>query len=337
MTSRKLFSTFCNKRLSVNGLNKRSVGCYSTSSAERQYIPRRTVMYVPGHDLKKLRKIPQLNTDCAVLECEDGVALSKKAEARVNICQILEEIDFGPIDCAVRVNSVSSGLIEEDLKIILSAKKLPQTVLIPKVDNIDELNYFTDIMKREINRRKETNYRPYLITFIESGQAVMNMVDIIKTGLRFSEEGVYLLDGVVFGSDDFCADIGATRTSEAGELIYARQKIVMTAKAFRLQAIDMVSIDIKDQESLERQSLEGARMGYTGKQIIHPSQIDTVNTAFTPSHDKVEWATQLLDAFNTHHQSGQGAFTFRGSMIDMPLVLQARNILQLVKNIQRKQ
>lgn len=72
-------------------------------------------------------------------------------------------------------------------------------------------------------------------------------------------------------------------------------------------------------------------MGFTGKQVIHPSQIATVQNAFTPSADKVQWARSLTEAFQAHQQSGQGAFTFRGQMIDMPLLLQARNILQLVQ------
>ena len=88
---------------------------------------------------------------------------------------------------------------------------------------------------------------------------------------------------------------------------------------------------LQDMEGLIRQSAEGARMGYTGKQVIHPIQIEAVQNAFTPSEEKIEWARQLVDAFDAHQQTGQGAFTFRGHMIDMPLLLQAKNVLQTAR------
>lgn len=143
----------------------------------------------------------------------------------------------------------------------------------------------------------------------------------------------FILEGIVFGSDDYLANIGGERTKDAKELLYARQKLVLVAKAFQLQAIDLVHIDYKDTETLKEQSLEGARMGYTGKQVIHPIQVPIVQDAFSPSQIKVEWATELIKAFEEHQQSGKGAFTFRGNMIDMPLLRQAKNIVQLQQHI----
>ncbi|XP_071113257.1 citramalyl-CoA lyase, mitochondrial-like isoform X1 [Haliotis cracherodii] len=309
--------------------------CYSDRAKayhERPYIPRRTLMYVPGHDVKKLRKVPNLGVDCAVLECEDGVALNKKAEARENIRQMLDEVDFSGVDCALRVNSVSSGLVEQDLKVIFKADRLPQTILLPKVDTVEDLTQFTDLLRAVTADRK--GYCPYLLTYVESAQGVLNMQDVLQKARQYSTQGVFHMDGVVFGSDDFCADIGAVRTTDARELTYARQKVVMVAKAFRLQAIDLVFIDIKDTESLRHQSLEGARLGYTGKQVVHPGQVSTVRDAFTPSGERVQWAMELVAAFEQHQDSGKGAFTFHGNMIDMPLLLQAKNTLKIVKNIE---
>lgn len=105
--------------------------------------------------------------------------------------------------------------------------------------------------------------------------------------------------------------------------------MVAVAKAFQLQAIDLVHIDYKDLDGLKRQSEEGAKMGFTGKQVIHPSQIPIVQKAFSPTQEKVAWATELIEQFREHEESGRGAFTFRGSMIDMPLVKQAQNIVNM--------
>lgn len=292
-------------------------------------------MYVPGHDMKKLRKIPKLGVDCAVLECEDGVALNKKAEARENIRMALEELgEVGGVDLAVRVNSVSSGLLEEDLHVVMSAKRLPATILLPKTNSVDDIVLFTDCLRSALGDRTQ-GYCPHLITYVESAEGLMNMKDILRQAETFSREGIYHLDGVVFGSDDYCADIGAIRTVDATELTYARQKIVMVAKAYRIQAIDMVFTDFKDEKGLRQQSEQGARTGYTGKQVIHPNQVIPVCEAFTPRPELVEWATELIAAFEKHQEGGQGAFTFRGHMVDMPLLLQAKNIVQTVRNIHK--
>ena len=129
------------------------------------------------------------------------------------------------------------------------------------------------------------------------------------------------------------ADIGAVRTESNQELLYARQKIVTHAKAFGLQAIDLVHIKYKDLEGLHKQSIEGANMGFSGKQVIHPSNIPIVHEAFSPSNQQVEWASQLIKEFREHEKTGKGAFTFRGAMIDMPLVKQANNILIMTEKI----
>ena len=118
--------------------------------------------------------------------------------------------------------------------------------------------------------------------------------------------------------------------------MFARQSIVIHCKAYGLQAIDMVHIDYKDLERLREESIEGARMGFTGKQVIHPDQIDIVNEAFSPSPEKVEWAKELVAAFEEQSNEGIGAITFRGQMIDMPLVKQAFNVLTMAEATKSK-
>merc|ERR1712226_1568578 len=157
--------------------------------------------------------------------------------------------------------------------------------------------------------------------FIESARSLIDMDSICKAAVEIGESsGVFVPEAVVFGSDDFAADIGATRTKECAELLAARQQVVLVAKAHRLQAIDCVYIDYKDSEGLQRQATEGARWGFTGKQVIHPGQVDIVQAAFIPSPDRVEWATELLEQHRLQQEEGRGAFTFRGAMIDMPTV-----------------
>ncbi|XP_034142614.1 citramalyl-CoA lyase, mitochondrial isoform X4 [Esox lucius] len=272
-------------------------GCrgHHIAGTNLRYVPRRAILYCPGNDERKLKKLVSLKgLDCAVLDCEDGVALTKKTEAREIISRVLSELDLGRTEKCVRVNSVSSGLADVDLEVILQASVLPPALMLPKLEYTGEVQW---VVCEEVRRLAPT------------------------VGLHH--------DGVVFGSDDFCASVGATRTKNAMELLYARQKVVVTSKAFGLQAIDLVHIDYKDQDGLQQQAREGALMGFTGKQVIHPNQIQAVQEEFSPSLERVQWATELIAAFDTHQKQGKGAFTFRGSMIDMPSVKQAQNIITL--------
>ncbi|XP_007227836.3 citramalyl-CoA lyase, mitochondrial isoform X1 [Astyanax mexicanus] len=308
---------------------------HHTPGTSLKYIPRRAVLYVPGNDERKLRKLTSLDVDCAVLDCEDGVALNKKAAARETIPKMLAELQLGRTEKCVRVNSVSSGLAEADLEVILQAEVLPPALMLPKVEDVGEVQWFVDRFQQHLKGRKLME--PIrLVTFVESAVGLLNFKAVCEEIRQLGPKVGLHHDGVVFGSDDFCASIGATRTKDARELLYARQKVVVTTKAFGLQAIDLVYIDYKDGEGLLQQAREGAHMGFTGKQVIHPNQIQTVQEEFSPSPERVKWATELIAAFEEHQKLGKGAFTFHGSMIDMPSLKQAQNIVTLASAVQGK-
>ncbi|XP_054723982.1 citramalyl-CoA lyase, mitochondrial-like [Uloborus diversus] len=292
--------------------------------------PRRAIMYVPAHDMRKIEKIRTTNVDCAVLDCEDGVAFNKKAEARNNIKNISQSYDFGKSEYAVRINSIESKLAGEDISVIFSGERLPETLMVPKVETVDHINW----LRNSLNISDKYLVKPLnLMLFVESAKSLLNLRDICDASIELSKRSPVRFEGFVFGSDDFCADIGATRSTGAQELVTARQLIIIIAKAYKLQAIDMVHIHYKDLEGLERVSLEGANMGFTGKQVIHPNQVAIVQRAFSPSLEKIEWARELIKQFEQHQNEGKGAFTFRGSMIDKPLLLQAENIVNLSKRM----
>nr|KAF6373279.1 citramalyl-CoA lyase [Pipistrellus kuhlii] len=227
--------------------------------------------------------------------------MNKKNEARLRIVKTLEDFDLGPTEKCVRINAVSSGLAEEDLEAVLQSRVLPSSIMLPKVEGPEEIQWA-----------------------------------VCKEAVKAGPPVGLCLDAVVFGGEDFRASIGATSSKEAHDILYARQKIVVVAKAFGLQAVDLVYIDFRDEEGLLRQAREGAAMGFTGKQVIHPNQIAAVQEQFSPSPEKIKWAEELIAAFQEHQQLGKGAFTFRGSMIDMPLLKQAQNIVTLATSIREK-
>lgn len=307
------------------------------SSGSRKNIdtimPRRAILYVPGNDRRKIDKIRTVDVDCAVLDCEDGVAMNMKSEARKLISEINDSVDFGRSEYAVRINSIDSGLAEEDLRSILSSKRLPDTIMIPKIEDQNHVVWINEKLKSYL--KASGDKRLSLVFFIESAKSLLNLRDICEKAQNSLNCPLYQLDGLVFGSDDFCADIGAMRSTEGLELLTARQMFIIIAKCFKLQAIDMVHINYKDLDSLEKVSVTGARMGFTGKQVIHPNQVPIVQKAFSPSEEKIKWARDLIKQFEIHQKEGQGAFTFQGAMIDKPLLLQAQNIINIAKIINK--
>ncbi|XP_068784264.1 citramalyl-CoA lyase, mitochondrial isoform X2 [Struthio camelus] len=273
-------------------------------ASSHKYVPRRAVLYVPADDEKKIRKIPSLNVDCAVLDCEDGVALNRKREARLTVVKTLEEFDFGHAEKCVRINSVSSGLAEQDLEVLLQSRTLPSSMMLPKVENVEEIRWFADKFSHHLQGR--TLVEPMnFIPFVETARGLLSFKAVCEEALRAGSQVGFHLDAVVFGGEDFRASIGATSSKETHDILYARQKIIVTAKAFGLQAIDLVYIDFRDEDGLRKQSREGASMGFTGKQVIHPNQIAVVQEQFSPSPEKIKWAQELISAFEEHQRLGK--------------------------------
>ncbi len=139
------------------------------------------------------------------------------------------------------------------------------------------------------------------------------------------------LEGIIFGAEDFASDIGAIRTQDSNEVLYARSAVVIHAAAFGLQAIDMVFIDFKDRDGLFQEALIGARMGFDGKQIIHPGQVDPVQQAFTPDDAAIGHAKRVIDAFEESQRLGHGAFSLDEKMIDAPIVKSAEKVIVRAK------
>jgi citrate lyase beta subunit len=135
------------------------------------------------------------------------------------------------------------------------------------------------------------------------------------------------LQALIFGAEDLAGDIGATRTPEGWEVFYARSAVVTLAAAFDLQAIDMVYVDFQDIEGLQRESIQGARMGFSGKQVIHPNQVAPVQEAFTPDAAAIAQALRVLQAFERYQEDGYGAFALDGKMVDAPVVKAAERVL----------
>jgi citrate lyase beta subunit len=278
---------------------------------------RRALLYMPGDDRHKIEKALMLGVDCICMDLEDGVALNRKTAARRNVAAALRDLDFGHSEKLVRINPFGSGLETEDIQAVLPFR--PDGIVIPKIESPEQTQWASEkIEAAELAQGWPVN-SIRLISIIENPKAILNLKEIAAAPR---------LDALIFGAEDLAASLGAVRTREAWEVFYARSAVVTAAAAFGLQAIDMVSVDFKNLDALREEALFGARMGYTGKQIIHPNQVAPVQEAFTPDDESIAQAKRLVEAFETLQAQGSGAFALDGRMIDMPLVKAAQNVLE---------
>lgn len=272
---------------------------------------RRAILFIPGDDRRKIEKGAGSGVDAVVLDCEDGVAANRKAEARATIAAALGEVDFGRSERIVRVNPFSTHLTHDDLAAVLPAK--PDAILLPKVESASDIHLIDRMMA-------ETEAA--LLALVETARGVVHLREIAAAA-----ETIPRLQALIFGAEDFAGDIGAVRTASGHEIAYARGAVVVHAKAFGLQAIDMVFLPLDDEAGLRAEARSGRELGYTGKMAIHPRQIAPIHETFIPTAEEIAAAKRLIEAFEAHQAAGRGAFQLDGKMVDMPILRAAQNVI----------
>ncbi|OLZ41612.1 citryl-CoA lyase [Natrinema saccharevitans] len=267
---------------------------------------RRSVLFAPGDEPEIMRKAAASEADVVVFDLEDAVAPADKAAAREAVRDVLDDAAAEPERC-VRVNPVGTSAAT-DLESILEGPQ-PDSVMLPKTESAADVRTVERLLD-------ESDADLPVLSLIESAPGVLRADEIAAAAAT---------DALLFGAEDLAADVGATRTSEGTEVLYARERTVLAASAAGVDAIDTVYTDFTDTDGLRDETAFAAGLGYDGKIAIHPAQVPVINDAFTPSDDDVEWATRVLDA---RDRTDAGVFEVDGEMIDAPLIAQAERILE---------
>jgi citrate lyase subunit beta-like protein len=205
---------------------------------------------------------------------------------------------------------VGSGLENDDLAAVLPAH--PDGIVIPKVGGGQQVRRVSETISDFERRQGWPADEIALLALIESARGVVNLAEIATASPR--------LQAFIFGAEDLAGDIGAVRTRPGWEVFYARSATVTYAAAFGLQAMDQVFLDFHDEEGLRAECLQGVQMGYSGKQLIHPSQVAPAQEAFSPSDESITQALRVLEAAAQQQEAGKGAFALDGKMVDAPVV-----------------
>jgi len=265
----------------------------------------RSLVFVPGNNPRFLEKAKLLPADIVCFDLEDSVPDKEKKKARTLIKNTLKQRKKYSPDVFVRTNSLESGMVEADLKEIV--QKGIDGIVIPKVNSVKELKKIEKIISSLEKKRKIKGIR--LMPSIESALGVVNCYEIASSSKR--------IDALVFGIFDLLNDMGIeyTKGNPRGAK-YSRYKVPVAATAAGVAAIDGIWQDLKDKNGFTKDCEVGRSLGYAGKSIIHPDQIQTVHKIFHPSKPEIEWAKKVCSVYEELTKKGKGATIVDGKMID---------------------
>jgi len=275
---------------------------------------RRSRLYLPGNSPKLMLNAGIHKPDAVILDLEDSVAPNKKSEARLVVRNSLRGLNFYGAERMVRINQLPDGL--EDLEYVVP--HYVNLILLPKCETSDQVRAVDEKITRILAETK-LDHPVYIMPIIESALGVVNVYQIASASDRVA--------ALAIGLEDYTADLGAQRTREGRESFYARNQLVIAAKAAGIQAIDSVFSDVADMEALREVVLEAKSLGFDGMGCIHPRQIRVIHEAFAPTEAEITKAKKIVLAFDVATEKGLGVVSLGSKMIDPPVVKRALNTI----------
>ncbi len=275
-------------------------------------------MFTPAMQPDRVAKaLAKGEADSLVADLEDAVAPADKGEARARLRDAWPALPRSRTERVVRVNGTGTEWFAADLDAVVPLA--PDAIVVPKVERPEDVA-FADRRVGEIERAAGVPFgaTPLVILF-ESGLGVLQALPCVRASARVT--------AVVFGAEDYAADVGGVRRRDNLDVLWARSQVVAVAAAAGVDAIDQVFTDIDDAAELSAEAHFARNLGYRGKMVIHPKQVPVVNEAFTPRPEEIAHAQRVLDAAAAAEKANRGAFALDGRMVDRPLVEQARRVV----------
>ncbi|MCE2525496.1 MAG: CoA ester lyase [Acidimicrobiia bacterium] len=269
----------------------------------------RSALYAPASRPDLLPKLPRSGPDGVVIDLEDAVAPSGKAQARPVAAAAARELRRAHPDLAifVRVNAVDTEWFEGDVAEAVGPELTG--IVVPMLESAAAVDLVAERLE------------PIGPLGVMAGLETVAGVEYAGEVLRPPVVAAY------FGAEDYVADLGGIRTPENTEVLYARSRVAMACRLAGVVALDQVVVKLRDEEVFVRDATQGRTLGYKGKLCIHPAQVPWANRVFTPSPEEVDRARRMLALYEEIQRTGAGATSFEGQMIDEPLARQARALL----------
>jgi len=279
--------------------------------------PRRSVLYMPGANERALEKAAGLPADALILDLEDAVAPDAKAEARARVCEAASSERYGAREVAIRVNSAGTAWHDGDLRAAAAAG--PAAVVVPKVDSAATVHAVEKAL--DAGGADATA----IWAMLETPGALLRAEQICAASER--------LTVLVMGTNDLAKELRAEHVPGRQPLLTGLGLALVAARATGKVILDGVYNDIKDAAGFEAECVQGRQMGFDGKTLIHPSQLEPCNRIFAPAPEDIERSQRIIDAFEQAEAEGRGVVTVDGRMIENLHVDQARRTLALAAAI----
>lgn len=276
------------------------------------------MMFIPGNHPGMMADAHIYGPDSIMLDLEDSVTLAEKDAARLLVYHALKTVDYGHTEKVVRINPLSTPYGKKDVEAVVKAGA--EVIRMPKTECADEVRALeAEILKveKEIGREGETR----IMAAIESALGIVHAYEIATASPRMM--------GIALGAEDYSANLKTHRTAGGTELLLAREQMVVAARAAGIACFDTVFSNLDDMEGFRKEVELIRELGFDGKSIIHPSQIEIVNEVFTPSAKEIEKARAVVAAIRDARAKGSGVLSLNGKMVDRPVLLRAERTLAL--------
>lgn len=271
--------------------------------------------------------------DLVFLDLEDAVAPGEKVSARDKVIEALLTLDWGKKTRAIRINGLETEYAYQDIiQIVEKVGARLNIIIVPKVKSARDV-WWVDVLLSQIERRLELKRPIGLEVLIEEVEAMTNVEDIARSSPR--------LEAIIFGPGDYSASQGIKSEAAMGDSTvypgdiwhYARNKVIIAARAAGVDAVDGPYIAFNNPNGFRRECLRASTLGAVGKWAIHPNQIDVANEVFSPTKEEVAWARELIDAYAEAKAGGVGAIAFEGELVDEASVRIPKEIIRKAESI----
>ena len=281
---------------------------------------RRSMLFMPGNNPGMLVSADILGADSIIYDLEDAVSLDEKDSARILVRNALSFLKFTHSEITVRINPIDSPYWEKDLEAIIPV--LPDGIVIPKasVDAVHSVEQKINEIKKAHNITKNFSF----LMLVESARGIMDVNSIAKASS--------LIQGLLLGGEDYSVDMGIQRTRLSKELEYARFSLTTAAHAYGLDSLDIPFTDVEDFEGLRLDTAFSKSIGFSGRLVINPRQVEEIHKIFSPSSAEIERAEAILQVAEEAKQKGLGVFSFKGKMVDLPVIKRAQALYDSAKN-----
>lgn len=276
---------------------------------------RRSLLFIPSNSPAMLQNADIFAADAIIFDLEDAIAITEKDAARILLDQYLNKFSLNQTEVIIRINSIDSEIGFDDLNKIVSDQI--DTIMLPKASKEDLYILNEYLSKIELN--KQLCKKIQVIPIIELASSIIDLKEIASAPR---------VNGLLLGAEDLSTDLEVARTEHGIEIQYARSVVVMYAKAYKIDAIDTPYTNTKDETGLIKDAQYASSLGMNAKACIHPNQIETVNTVFSPNPKDVEHAKKVMIAYEQAQKEGKGAFSVDGKMVDKPIIERAKLLIK---------